>query len=314
MRVLITGGAGFLGSNLVEMLLPQGHDILVIDNFVTGPREVLPKVPGLFVVEGTIVNRAIVEDAFERFCPTHVIHGAAAYKDPADWHSDAMTNVVGSINVVEASRRAGVRRFVNLQTALCYGRPERIPIPVGHPTRPITSYGISKTAGESYVAMSDLSWVSLRLANIAGPRLAIGPIPAFYQRLKAGQKCFCTGAVRDFLDISDFFAAMELVLRDDSPTGIFNVSTGEGHSIKEVFDAVAGYLDAIPSEPVPVVSPGADDIQSVVLDPSHTKTMLAWQAKVGFRETIRNMLAWYDAHGVSALYSHLKPAQAEVAL
>ena len=77
---------------------------------------------------------------------------------------------------------------------------ERIPIPLNHPTRPITSYGISKTAGECYVAVSELSWVSLRLANIAGPRLAIAPIPTFYQRLKAGQKCFRTDAVRDFLD------------------------------------------------------------------------------------------------------------------
>ena len=314
MRILITGGAGCLGSNLVETYLPQGHEILVIDNFATGRREVLPKVPRLFVVEGTIVDRALVEGVFECFCPTHVIHSAAAYKDPADWCSDVTTNVLGSINVVDAARRAGVRRFVNLQTALCYGRPERIPIPVDHPTRPTTSYGISKTAGESYVAMSDLSWVSLRLANIACPRLAIGPIPTFYQRLKAGQKCFCTDAVRDFLYVSDFFAAMALVMRDDSPTGIFNVSTGEGHSIKDVFDAVADYLDAVPSELVPVVPPGADDIQSVVLDPSHTLAVLGWEAKVGFRDTIRNMLAWYDGHGVSAIYSHLKPAQAEAAL
>jgi UDP-glucose 4-epimerase len=186
MRLLITGGAGCLGSNLVEAYLPQGHEILVIDNFATGRREVLPELPGLGVIEGTIADHDVVEAAFARFRPTHVVHSAAAYKDPGDWGEDVRTNVTGTINVVDAARRAGVERFINLQTALCYGRPERVPIPVDHPTRPFTSYGISKTAGEAYVALSDLPWVSLRLANICGPRLAIGPIPTFYKRLKAG--------------------------------------------------------------------------------------------------------------------------------
>src|SRR6185369_8603659 len=188
------------------------------------------------------------------------------------------------------AKRAGVRRLVNFQTALCYGRPDTVPIPVDHPTRPITSYGISKTAGEQYVALSGLPYVSLRLANIAGPRLAIGPIPTFYKRLKAGQKCFCTDAVRDFLDMEDFFALMDLVLRDEAPAGVFNVSTGLGASIKDVFDAVATYLGVTLKEPVPVVPPRADDVPAVVLDPSRTTTAFGWTAKIGFAETIRRML------------------------
>ena len=87
---------------------------------------------------------------------------------------------------------------------MCYGRPNNIPIPINHPTAPFTSYGISKTAGESYLLQSDLPVVSLRLANICGPRLAIGPIPTFYQRLKENKDCFCSETVRDFLDISDY--------------------------------------------------------------------------------------------------------------
>jgi nucleoside-diphosphate-sugar epimerase len=304
-RLLITGGAGCLGSNLIERYLPQGHEILVIDNFATGKREVVPAVRGMTVIEGTIANDGIVRRAFESFAPTHVIHSAAGYKDPANWREDVATNVSGTIHVIEAAKRAGVRRFVNFQTALCYGRPDTVPIPVDHPTRPITSYGISKTAGEQYVALSGLPFVSLRLANIAGPRLAIGPIPTFYKRLKAGQKCFCTDAVRDFLDMEDFFALMDIVLRDDAPTGVFNVSTGVGASIKDVFDAVAAYLGATPKEPVPVVPPGADDVPAVVLDPSRTLAVLGWEAKIGFADTIRRMLQWYDAHGVSEIYSHL---------
>lgn len=305
MRLLITGGAGCLGSNLIERYLPQGHEILVIDNFATGKREVVPPIPGLTVVEGTIANDGLVRSTFESFGPTHVIHSAAAYKDPANWREDVAANVTGTIHVIEAAKRAGVCRFVNFQTALCYGRPDVVPIPVDHPTRPITSYGISKTAGEQYVMMSGLPFASLRLANIAGPRLAIGPIPTFYKRLKAGQKCFCTDAVRDFLDMDDFFALMDIVLRDDAPTGVFNVSTGVGASIKDVFDAVVGYLGVALKEPVPIMPPAADDVPAVVLDPSRTRAVLGWEARIGFAETIRRMLRWYDAHGVSEIYSHL---------
>lgn len=190
MRILITGGAGCLGAALVETYLPRGHELLVLDNFATGKREVVPEVPGLLVVAGSVADRALVEDAFGQFAPTHVIHSAAAYKDPNDWREDARTNVEGTINIVEAARRTGVARLINLQTALCYGRPNVVPIPVDHPLTPFTSYGISKTAGEAYVLMSGLPAVSLRLANITGPRLAIGPIPTFYKRLKAGQSCF----------------------------------------------------------------------------------------------------------------------------
>lgn len=311
MRILITGGGGCLGSNLVETYLPQGHQILVIDNFATGRREVLPGVPGLTVVCGTIADRNLVDAAFARFAPTHVIHSAAAYKDPADWREDAATNIQGTINVIEAAQRAEVQRFVNFQTALCYGRPDQVPIPVDHPTRPITSYGISKTAGESYVAISELSWISLRLANICGPRLAIGPIPAFYQRLKAGQRCFCSDAVRDFLDIADFVDVMDVVLQQNAPTGIFNVSTGVGHSIKKVFDAVAEHLGIVPATPVPVLPVGDDDIPAVVLDPVRTRAVLGWEAKIDFSETVRRVLCWYDAHGVSATYSHLRPPSRE---
>ncbi|MBV8774244.1 MAG: NAD-dependent epimerase/dehydratase family protein [Deltaproteobacteria bacterium] len=311
MRILITGGAGCLGSNLVEAYLPQGHDILVIDNFATGRHEVLPELPRLTVIEGSIVDRDLVNDAFSRFGPSHVIHSAAAYKDPLDWCGDVATNITGTINLVEAACHADVKRFVYFQTALCYGRPERVPIPVEHPTRPFTSYGISKTAGEEYLAMSNLPGVSLRLANVAGPRLAIGPIPTFYKRLKAGQNCFCTDAVRDFLDIADFFEIMDLVLQEDAPTGIFNVSTGEGHTIKEVFDTVAEYLGIVPAESVRVVPCGPDDVPAVVLEPARTEDVLGWRARVGFTETIERVLRWYDAHGVSAIYSHLHAPQNE---
>ena len=152
---------------------------------------------------------------------------------------------------------------------------------------------------------SGLPVVSLRLANIAGPRLSIGPIPTFYKRLKEGKSCFCSDTVRDFLDMGDFFHLMDKVLREDAPTGVFNVSTGEGHSIHDVFQAVAEYLGMEPPE-VPVVPSGADDVPEMVLDPSETKRDFGWKAQVNFIDTITNQLCWYDTYGVNDIHSHLK--------
>jgi len=304
MRLLITGGAGCLGSNLIERYFPLGHEICVIDNFATGKREVVPPQKGLTVVEGSIADADLVDRTFDTFQPSHVIHSAAAYKDPLDWREDAATNVLGTIHVAKAAAAHNVARLVNFQTALCYGRPKSVPIAVDQPTAPFTSYGISKTAGEAYLMQSGLPVVSLRLANICGPRLAIGPIPTFYKRLKARQNCFCSETTRDFLDMSDFFVLMDDVLLVDAPTGVFNVSTGEGRTIHDVFLAVANYLSIAPPD-VPVVPPGPDDVPQVVLDPSATQQVFGWTAKVNFEDTIANQLRWYDQYGINDIYSHL---------
>jgi nucleoside-diphosphate-sugar epimerase len=303
-RILVTGGAGCLGSNLVEHWLPQGHQVLVLDNFATGKREVVPEVPGLQVREGHIADAAFVEKAFADFQPQLVIHAAAAYKDLTDWQEDARTNVLGSIEVARAAERHGVQRIVNFQTALTYGRTTVSPIPATHASAPIASYGISKTAGEQYMLLSSVPTVSLRLANVTGPRLAIGPIPTFYKRLKAGQKCFCSDTARDFLDMSDFLAFMDLAIAPGAPTGAFNVSSGEAHSIKEIFDIVADYLE-VDAGDVPIQPPAADDVPVVALDPMETTQAFGWKPKLGFRETIRKQLQWYDRHGITDIYSHL---------
>lgn len=305
MRMLITGGAGCLGANIVERYALSA-DIVVLDNFATSSREALPPNSAtLEVVEGSVADRAVVESVFTRFKPDLVIHSAASYADPSDWRGDLSVNGFGSINVADAARRSGVARFVNFQTALCYGRPDRTPIPVGAPLRPFTSYGVSKTAGEHYVMMSGLNAVSLRIANVTGPRLSIGPVPAFYARLKAGKSCFCSPTVRDFLDLADFLELLDLAIRADGPRGFFNASTGEGHSIREVFEAVADHLGL--TQTVPASAPlGDDDVPEVVLDPQNTEAAFGWRSKVSFQESMKRMLHWYDVHGVHTIYSHLK--------
>ena len=306
MRLLVTGGAGSLGSNIIENIGDECEEIVVVDNFVTGKRASLPPRSNVQLVEGSVVDAGLVNRVFSTFKPTHVIHSAAAYKDPNNWVEDSLTNVIGSINVVRAAESHQVERLVNFQTALCYGRPTEVPIPVTHPLRPFTSYGISKTAGEAFVLSGQTPSVSLRLANVTGPRLAIGPIPAFYKQLKANEGCSVSTTIRDFIDMSDFVSLLKLALKSDSPTGVFNVSTGEGHTIAEIFRLVAKHLGQLDAQPVAVNPPGADDVAEVVLDPSMTCAVFGWSAKVPFEETINKMLRWYDVHGITDVFSHLQ--------
>jgi UDP-glucose 4-epimerase len=308
MKILITGGAGCLGSNLIEHWLPEGHEIFVIDNFATGKREVVPSVKGLTVVEGSVSDANLVNQCFEKFKPKVVIHSAAAYKDPENWVEDSTTNVIGSTIVARAAKANGVSGLINFQTALCYGRPQTLPIPVTHPTAPFTSYGITKTAGEQFMLLSGVPTLSLRIANVTGPRLAIGPIPTFYKRLKAGQNCFCSDTSRDFLDMSDFLSFMDIAIQSGAPTGVFNVSSGEAHSIKEIFDLVTDYL-GLPKQDVPIVAVESDDVPVVALDPSETFKSFGWKSKISFVDTINKQLAWYDQFGISDVFSHLKSSE-----
>lgn len=304
MKILITGGAGCLGTSIIDKYLPMGYEILVLDNFATGKKQNLPSLAGISLVEGSVTDTALVNTLVKDFGPDLVINSAAAYKDPANWKEDTETNVLGSINVAKACLEHGVKKIINFQTALCYGRPEKTPIPITAPTRPFTSYGISKTAGEQFLLNSGLNVISLRLANICGPRLAIGPIPTFYTRLKDGKNCFCSDSLRDFLDMEDFLDILHIAIEKEIPTGAYNVSTGIGSSIKEVFDEVVEHLN-IKAPEVPIVPVGADDVREVVLDPSHTENVFAWKAKYNFKQTIKKQLQWYDAYGVTDIFSHL---------
>lgn len=305
MRILITGGAGCLGSNLIEHWLPKGHEIFVIDNFATGKRELLPAVKGLSYREGSIADDALVEECFAQFKPGLVVHAAASYKDPNDWTGDIESNVRGAANIAKSAANHGVKRIVHFQTNLCYGRPDRLPVPNDHRVAPFTSYGITKTAGEQVLFLGTVPVVSLRLANVNGPRLATGPIPTFYKRLKEGKSVFCSDTKRDFMDMEDFLAFMELAIREDAPTGCYNLASGEAHSIKEIFDIVSAHVGVhVPD--VPVVPPAADDVPVMMLDASEAKKAFGWDITVGFEETIKRQLAWYDTYGVTDVFSHLQ--------
>ena len=304
-KIFITGGAGCLGSNLFEKYILEGHEICLIDNFITGKREVVPELDNLKLIEGSISDYDLLRSSIENFKPEYVIHSAASYKDPKNFAEDVRTNINGTINLIEICLENNVKKIINFQTSLCYGKPKVLPIPINHSIDPFTSYGISKAAAENFLFLSELPVISLRLANICGPRLAIGPIPTFYKRLKNNQKCFCSDTVRDFLDIKDFFDLMDIVLFQDVPIGKYNISSGNGHSIKEIFKIVCEYLN-LKNMDVPIMPVGEDDVKEVVLDPSETEKKLGWKSKISFNDTIKNQLSWYDNYGISEIFSHLK--------
>ena len=308
MNVLVTGGAGFIGSHLADRLLGRGDRVLVIDNFSTGRRENLTPHTNLQVVAGTIAEASLVHRLFKEFEPAQVIHAAASYKDPANWTEDSLTNVVGTANVVLAAKQTGVRRVIYFQTALCYGlHPVEQPITLSHPLRPEgSSYAISKTGGEQYVALSGLHYLSFRLANAYGPRNFSGPLPTFYHRTINNKPCFVMDTRRDFVFIEDLVEVVLLAMEGNPPSGPYHVSSGADYAIKDLFNATIKALAINPTPEVEVRPRSDDDAYTILLDPSKTNATFGWKASTPLETGVARTVEWYKRFGVSQTYTHLK--------
>jgi UDP-glucose 4-epimerase len=307
-KVLITGGAGFIGSHLADRLLARGDEVLVIDNFATARRDNLTDHERLTVVEGTIVDPELVEKTFSSFQPEVVAHAAASYKNPDDWQEDAATNAAGTANVVKSSEANGVKRLVYFQTALCYGlHPLEQPITLDHPLRPEdSSYAISKTAGEYYVRLSELDTVSLRLANAYGPRNVSGPLPTFFQRLTEGKGCFVMDTRRDFIYVQDLIDLVVAALDGKGSGGAYHASSGADYSIKELFDATVAALALDPAPEVEVRDRNPDDAFTILLDPSRTQDEFGWKPETPLEQGVAEAIAYYREHGIEETYTHLR--------
>lgn len=308
MNVLVTGGAGFIGSHLVDRLLARKDRVLVVDNYTTGRRDNLTPHPDLTIVEGTIADRDLVDRIFANFAPEQVVHAAASYKDPDNWTEDSRTNVVGTANIVQASRTARVRRLIYFQTALCYGlQPLEQPITLDHPLRPEgSSYAISKTAGEHYVQLSGLDWISFRLANAYGPRNLTGPLPTFYHRLTTGKPCFVMDTRRDFMFVDDLIEVVLRALDGRGRSGPYHVSSGSDVSIKELFGATLKALHVTLDHEVEVRPRNPDDAYTILLDPSRTDEDFAWRASTSLETGVAAAIDWYKRFGVQQTFTHLK--------
>ena len=307
-NVLITGGAGFIGSHLTDRLLARGDRVLVIDNFATARHDSLTEHDNLTLVEDTIADEAVVRRAFEQAEPQVVVHAAASYKDPEAWSEDSRTNAVGTANVVRAAQEAGVSRLVYFQTALCYGlHPQEQPITLNHPLDPKdSSYAISKTAGEWYVRLSGLDWISFRLANVYGPRNLSGPLPTFFQRLGEGKSCFVMDTRRDFVFVDDLAEVAMKAISGGGESGVYHVSSGSDVSIKELFDATVKAMGIELEGEVEVRPRNPDDAPSILLDPSKTERDFDWAARTPLEEGVAKAVAYYREHGVVETFTHLR--------
>jgi UDP-glucose 4-epimerase len=310
MKVFVTGGAGQVGSTVIDMLLARGDTVVAIDNFATGRRDNLKAHDRLTLVEDTIADAKVVDGLFSDFRPEVVIHTAASYKDPEDWGTDALVNAVGTANIAKASKTYGASRLVYFQTALCYGtKPLQQPIQLDHPINPVnSSYAISKTAGEHYVQFSGVDWVTFRLANVIGERNVSGPLPIFYERLSQGKKCFVTPARRDFCYAGDL-ARVVVRAANGEGRGTYHFSSGKDVAIRELYDAVVAAMK-LNEYPEPEVKPlGPDDAASILLDPARTFTDFGDVEFTPLTKIAEVAVERWREEGVQGGYTHLKDAR-----
>ena len=310
MKVFVTGGSGLVGSTVIDLLLARGDEVLAIDNFATGRRDNLAPHPRLRLVEDSIADPRIVDGLIGDFRPDVVVHTAASYKDPDDWHGDALTNCVGSANIARACKDHKVGRLIYFQTALCYGtKPREQPITLSHPIDPVnSSYAISKTAGEHYIQLSGVDWVTFRLANVVGPRNVSGPLPIFFERLSQGKRCFVTEARRDFVFVEDL-ARIVLRAADGTGSGTYHFSSGRDVAIRELYDSVVRAMQ-LNDYPEPEIRPlGADEAPTILLDPTRTFRDFGELRFTPLDEIVAKTVAYYKEHGVQGGYTHLRAGQ-----
>jgi UDP-glucose 4-epimerase len=303
MDCLVTGGAGFIGSNLVDALLARGDAVTVVDDLSTGRRENLDGAlaGGARLVEIDVRDRAALESLATEVAPEVVFHLAAQIdvrKSVADPAFDASINVGGTANVLEAARVAGTRRLVFVSTGgAIYGEGDgqRLPLPESSPIAPMSPYGQSKHAAEGYLALFErlygLSGVSLRLGNVYGPRQdplgEAGVIAIFCGRLQEGARPTIFGdgtQTRDYIYVGDVVAAA-LAAAESEATGPINVGTGIETDVLELA-ARLGELGDGDFEPQ-FAPPREGEVQRISIDPARAAAELGWKAEMGLAEGLR---------------------------
>jgi UDP-glucose 4-epimerase len=308
MKALVTGGAGFIGSNLVDALLARGDEVTVVDDLSTGRRENLEGAlaKGAILVEADIRDRAAVEELGGRERPEVVFHLAAQIdvrKSVADPAFDASINVGGTANVLEAARTAESRRFVFVSTGgAIYGEGAGQELPLGEdaPLAPEAPYGQSKFAAEGYLSLYErlygLSGISLRLGNVYGPRQdplgEAGVVAIFCGCLRDGKRPTVFGdgkQTRDYIYVGDVVTAA-LAAADSEATGAINVGTGIETDVLELIRQLRELSGSESFEPE-FAPPRPGEVQRISIDPGRAASDLGWRAEMGLEEGLRITLA-----------------------
>lgn len=298
MRTIVTGGAGFIGSHLTELLLEKGHSVLVLDNFSTGLRENLVHLknnPNLSLVQVDVSEFDKIKDYFQGV--DWVFHLAAladiipSITNPLEYHK---SNVDGTISVLEAAKQSGVKRLIYTASGSCYGIPEVYPTSETALIKPEYPYALTKYLGEQialhWCKIYKLPVISLRLTNVYGPRSRTSGtygamFGTFLAQKLAGKPFTVVGdgkQTRDFTFVTDVVRAFLAAAESDVSSEIFNVGSGGTYSINQIVELLGGPVTYIPKRP------GEPDCTFV--DISKIKKTLGWQSEVSMEEGIKILL------------------------
>jgi UDP-glucose 4-epimerase len=308
MRILVTGGAGFIGSNLVDKLLALGHQVVVVDNLTTGKEENLEwarKQENSFSFYKMDIREQSLGDLMVERLPEAVMHLAAQVsvrESVSDPTYDADVNIVGTLNLLQGSVACGAKRFVFASSGgAIYAEPQYFPVDEEHPKQPLSPYGISKKVVDDYLvffqAGQGLSYTSLALANIYGPRQdpygEAGVVAIFIGQMLGGSIPTINGdgeQVRDFVYVGDAVDAFILALEKPCQ-GLYNIGTGIGTSVNQLYEKLSTLL-AFDNEPT-YGAPMAGEMRAIYLNSGRAQRELGWQAKTSLDEGLMRTIAFF---------------------
>jgi UDP-glucose 4-epimerase len=306
MKVLVTGGCGFIGSHIVDLLLKENHEVIIVDNFVTGHKR---NVQHDVSIVDCDINDPLFEQVIADFRPNAIIHQAAQVSVPKscqDMLYDEQVNIRGSLNVIEQAKKYDVQKIVFASSAAVYGNPQHLPIDVGHPVNPLSPYGVSKLAVEKYLQMAHslygIQYTILRYANVYGPRQDAlgegGVIAIFSEHLSKGQTPVIYGdgeQTRDFVYVEDVAKAnVQALTYGDNQ--ILNVSSGTKISINQLFKEMC-QIEGLDIDPI-YKEEREGDIRDSVLCNELTKKSLHWEPETSLRTGLEKTLNFYKNNDI----------------
>lgn len=316
MRVLVTGGAGFIASNVVDKLIAKGNDVVIIDNLSTGYKDNVNPKARFYEVDMT--NKEKLEEVFTKEKPDKVVHAAAqvqVVKSVEDPIFDAKINILGGINVIECCKKYEIKRIVYLCTGgALYGEPEYLPADENHPINPISPYGASKHTVEHYLYQYQnnygLDFISVRFANVYGTRDDLASkrvIPLFIYNFIKGKPPVITGdgsQGRDFIFVDDVANAVIIALDANPKDRYFNIGTGTVITIKELFYVIRDILE-LDIEPK-FIEARTGEVQEIYLNAKRAKEQLGWEAKIGIKEGMEETIKWFKEN-LDRIEKRIKP-------